>query len=31
MTLQDILNSNLSDTHKIEVITLLQKGGVTPD
>lgn len=31
MTLQDILNSNLSDTHKIEVITLLQKGGATPD
>lgn len=31
MTLQDILNSNLSDTHKIEVITLLQKGGMTPD
>lgn len=31
MTLQDILNSNLSDTHKIEVITLLQKGGLTPD
>ena len=31
MTLQDILNSNLSDKHKIEVITLLQKGGLTPD
>ena len=31
MTLQDILNSNLSDTHKIEVIALLQKGGLTPD
>lgn len=31
MTLQDILNSNLSDTHKIEVITLLQKGGMAPD
>ena len=31
MTLQDILNSNLSDSHKIEIITLLQKGGLTPD
>lgn len=31
MILQDILNSNLSDSHKIEIITLLQKGGLTPD
>lgn len=31
MTLQDILNSNLSDSHKIEIITWLQKGGLTPD
>ena len=31
MTIQDILNSNLSDTHKIELITLLQKGGHVPD
>lgn len=31
MTLQDILNSNLSDTHKIEIITMLQKGGLAPD
>ena len=31
MTLQDILNSNLSDSHKIEIITLLQKGGTAPD
>lgn len=31
MTLQDILNSNLSDSHKIEIITLLQKGGAAPD
>lgn len=27
MTIQDILNSNLSDKHKLEVITYLQKGG----
>ena len=31
MTIDDILNSNLSDTHKIEIITVLQKGGLTPD
>ena len=30
MTLQDILNSNLSDTHKLELITFMQKGGLTP-
>ena len=31
MTLQDILNSNLSDKHKLELITFMQKGGLTPD
>lgn len=31
MTLQDILNSTLSDSHKLELITLLQKGGNTPE
>lgn len=27
MNIQDILNSNLSDSHKLEVIALLQRGG----
>lgn len=31
MTLQDILNSNLSDKHKLEIISYLQQGGNTPD
>ena len=31
MTLQDILNSNLSDKHKLELITFMQKGGLAPD
>ena len=31
MTLQDILNSNLSDKHKLELITYMQKGGLTPE
>ena len=31
MTLQDILNSNLSDKHKLEVIAFMQKGGSAPD
>ena len=31
MTLQDILNSNLSDKHKLELIAFMQKGGLTPD
>lgn len=29
MTLQDILNSNLSDQHKLEIISYLQQGGNT--
>jgi len=29
MTLQDILNSNLSDQHKLELISYLQQGGNT--
>lgn len=31
MTLQDILNSNLSDQHKLEIISYLQQGGNTPE
>ena len=31
MTLQDILNSNLSDQHKLEIIFYLQQGGNTPE
>ena len=31
MTLQDILNSNLSDQHKLEIIAYLQQGGNTPE
>lgn len=31
MTLQDILNSNLSDKHKLEVISYMQQGGNTPE
>lgn len=31
MTIQDILNSNLSDKHKLEVISYLQAGGNTPE
>ena len=31
MTLQDILNSNLSDKHKLELISFMQKGGMTPE
>lgn len=31
MTLQDILNSNLSDQHKLEVISYLRQGGNTPE
>lgn len=31
MTLQDILNSNLSDQHKLELISYLQQGGNTPE
>lgn len=31
MTIQDILNSNLSESHKIELITIMQKGGNTPE
>lgn len=31
MTLQDILNSNLSDKHKLEIISYLQQGGNTPE
>lgn len=31
MTLQDILNSNLSDKHKLEMISFLQQGGNTPE
>ena len=31
MTLQDILNSNLSDQHKLEIISYLQQGGSTPE
>lgn len=30
MTLQDILNSNLSDKHKLEIISYMQQGGNTP-
>ena len=30
MTLQDILNSNLSDKHKLEMISFLQQGGNAP-
>lgn len=31
MTLQDILNSNLSDQHKLEIISYLQQRGNTPE
>ncbi len=31
MTLQDILNSNLSDQYKLELISYLQQGGNTPE
>ena len=31
MTIIDILNSNLSESHKIELITIMQKGGNTPE
>lgn len=31
MTLQDILNSNLSDQHKLEIISYLQQGGNTSE
>lgn len=31
MTIRDILNSNLSDKHKLEVISYLQTGGSTPE
>lgn len=31
MTLQDILNSNLSAQHKLEIISYLQQGGNTPE